>query len=110
LEVAGRDDSLGKLPFRLLPRRKIGLPVFVAEFLSFAQQVLGDHFQFAGVQIHEVGGLVELLIKRLDNLFELNGCRHRFETIIRDTARYDDARRGEPSYTQSPRWLHSQGA
>jgi len=94
MEAAGRDDSLGKLPFPLLPLRKIGLLLVVAEFLSFAQQVLGDDLDFAGVQIHEVGGLVELLIKRVDNVFELNGCWHRFETIIiRDAGRYGAARR-----------------
>jgi hypothetical protein len=77
LEAASREDSLGKLPFRRLPRRKIRLLVVVFKLLCGAQQIFGNGFNCAAIQIHEVGEVIELHFQHFDNVFELDRRRHR---------------------------------
>ena len=82
--VAGEENSLCSLPFLFLPRGKIRFLV-VAALLRRAQQIAGDGFHLARVEIQERGGLVELHLQSVDDVAQANSRGHGFGTIIQTT-------------------------
>jgi len=77
LEAVGRNDSLGNLPFVFLPCRKIRL--LVAGVLCLTQKSMGDGFHLTGVEIQKGGGLLELHLQSVDDVFQTYSRGHSFE-------------------------------
>jgi len=74
LEPISRNNSLGDLPFLLLPSGKVRL--LADRLVCLAQKIIRHGLDVAGVQIQERRRLVELHLQRVDDLLQENNRGH----------------------------------